>query len=189
MSEIVYEYDTEDEGRRVCERDTQDHYHEIGLYPLNQYDMYLDDGGRRRYVHTDTGDERFYSNRQPGLQLEDGNWSEDYNYIRPHQSSIRDEAYRAWYETTHPRPYTLDGAIHLSFDVTEDDIDNYLIRTALADNQLDTDATSSSSTDQRRVPRGKRTTTDEENIFFQRSLRTPRPIAGVTSNANIKPRR
>ena len=209
--------------------------------------MYLDDGGRRRYVHTDTGDEQFYSDRQPGLQLEDGNWSEDYNYIRPRQSSIRDDAYRAWYETTHPRPYTLNGAIeywinrrkqlqrcqanhplsyeaflranqpaeghpaddtwdygqlfrlHMiraqaaqdlkSFDITEDDIENYLIRTALADNQLDTDATSSSSIDQRRVPGGKRTTTDEENIFFQRSLRTPRPTAGVTLNANIEPRR
>ena len=39
-----------------------------------------------------------------------------------------------------------------SFDITEDDVDNYLIRAALADNQLDNDATSSSSTDQRRVP-------------------------------------
>jgi hypothetical protein len=145
-------------------------------------------------------------------------------------------------ETTHPRPYTLDGAIeywinrrrqlqrcqanhplsyeaflranqpaeghpaddtwdygqlyrlHMirakavqeiikSFDITEDDVDNYLIRAALADNQLDNDAKSSSSTDQRRVPGGKRTTTDEEDIFFQRSLRTPRPTAGVTSNA------
>ena len=68
-----------------------------------------------------------------------------------------------------------------SFGITDDDVDNYLIRTALADNQLDTDSTSSSPTDQRRVPGGKRTTTDEEDIFFQRSLRTPRPTTGVTS--------
>ena len=64
--------------------------------------MYLDDGGRRRYVHTDTGDEQLYSQwQQPGLLLEEGDWSEDYNYIRPGKSSIRDEAYRNWYETTH----------------------------------------------------------------------------------------
>ena len=73
--------------------------------------MYLDDGGRRRYVHTDTRDEQFYAYLQPGLQLEEGNWPEDYNYIRPGQDSLRDEAYREWYETTHPRPYSLDGAI------------------------------------------------------------------------------
>jgi hypothetical protein len=71
-----------------------------------------------------------------------------------------------------------------SLDITEDDVDNYIIRAALSDNQLDNDATSSSSTDQRRVPGGKRTTTDQEDIFFQRSLRTPRPTTGVTSNAN-----
>ena len=73
--------------------------------------MYMDDGGRRKYVHIDTGDERFYSQMQPGLQLEEGKWLEDYNYIRPGESSIRDEAYRNWYETTHPRPYSLDQAI------------------------------------------------------------------------------
>ena len=111
LSEIIYDYDSEDEGQRGYERDTQDRYHEIASYPLNQYREYLDDGGRRRYVHTDTGDEQFYSQWQPGLLLDDGKWSEDYNYIRPSQSSIRDEAYREWYETTHPRPYTLDGAI------------------------------------------------------------------------------
>ncbi len=52
-----------------------------------------------------------------------------------------------------------------SFEITEDDVDNYLIRAALADNQLDNDATSSSSTDQRG---GKRTTTNEEDKFFHR---------------------
>ena len=71
-----------------------------------------------------------------------------------------------------------------SFNITEDDVDNYLIRSALADNQLDNDAASSSSSEQRRVPGGKRTTTKEEDIFFQQSLRTPRPTAGATSNVN-----
>ena len=33
-------------------------------------------------------------------------------------------------------------------------------------------------------PRGKRTTTEQEDIFFHRSLRTPKPTTGVTSNAN-----
>ena len=70
--------------------------------------MYLGDGCRRRYVHNNTADEQFYSQWQPGLQLEEGNWLEDYNYIRPGESSIRDEAYRNWYVTTHPRPYSLD---------------------------------------------------------------------------------
>ena len=131
----------------------------------------------------------------PGLQLEEGEWLDDYNYIRPGESSIRDEAYRNWYETTHPRPYSLDQAIEyywvnqrrqlqryqanhpLSYkaflranqpteghfaddtwdygqlyrlhmiraqaakdiprlDITEEDVDNYLIRTALSDRQL-----------------------------------------------------
>ena len=111
LAEIVYEYDTEDEERRGCVRDAQDHYHEIDSYPLTQYTVYMDDGSRRKYVHDHTGDEQFYSQWQPGLVLEEGNWLEDYNYIRPGQSSIRDEAYRNWYETTHPRPYTLEGAI------------------------------------------------------------------------------
>ncbi len=71
-----------------------------------------------------------------------------------------------------------------SLGITEDDVDNYLIRAALADNQLDNDATSSSSIDQRRVPGGKRTTINEEDKFFHRSLRTPRPTTGATSNFN-----
>jgi hypothetical protein len=32
-------------------------------------------------------------------------------------------------------------------------------------------------------PGGKRSTTEQEDIFFHRSLRTPRPTAGVTSTA------
>jgi hypothetical protein len=60
---------------------------------LNQYLAYLEDGGRRKHVHTtDTGNQSLYSQCQPGIQLEEGNWSENYNYIRPSQSSIRDEA-------------------------------------------------------------------------------------------------
>ena len=62
LAEIICEYDTEDEGRRSCQHD-ENHEH-----PFYQYKMYLDDGGRRRYVHTDTGDEQFYSQWQPGLQ-------------------------------------------------------------------------------------------------------------------------
>ena len=65
LSEIVYEYDTEDDGRRGHERDTQDHYHAIASYPLNQYHEYLDDGGRRRYVHTDTGMSNFTHSGNP----------------------------------------------------------------------------------------------------------------------------
>ena len=106
LAEIIYEYNTDDEGQRGCQRDSADHFHEN-----HQYIMYREDGGRRRCVLTDTGDELVYSQWQPGLQLEEGNWREDYNNIRPSQSSIRDEAYQEWYETTHPRPYTLDGAI------------------------------------------------------------------------------
>ena len=197
---------------------------------------------RRRRPIIDTGDETVYSQWQPGLQLEEGNWQEGYNYIRPSPSSLRDEAYREWYETTHPRPHTLDGAIEywinrcrqlqrcqtnhpLSYEaflranqpaeghpandtwdygqlyrlhmiraqaaqefeshtITEDDIDNYLIRSALADNQLDNDVASSNSSEQRRVPGSKRTTTKEEDTFFQQSLRTPRPTPGSTSNVN-----
>ena len=53
-----------------------------------------------------------------------------------------------------------------SFDITEDDIVNYLIRSALADNQLDNEERSSRLYDLRRVPGGKRTSTDEEESFF-----------------------
>ena len=90
MAEIIYEYNTEDEGQRSYERDAANHFFENHERPLNQYDMYLDDGGRRRCVLTDTGDELVYSHLQPELQLEEGNWREDYNYIRPGPSSIRD---------------------------------------------------------------------------------------------------
>ena len=33
---------------------------------------------------------------------------EDYNYVRPGESSICNEAYRNKYESTHPQPYNLD---------------------------------------------------------------------------------
>ena len=55
------------------------------------------------------------------------------------------------------------------FDITKDDVDNYLIRTALSDRQNDTDATSEQPMDQRRAPGGKRITTEEEDKFFHRS--------------------
>jgi len=71
-----------------------------------------------------------------------------------------------------------------SHAITEDDIDNYLIHSALADNQLHNDAASSNSLEQGRVPGGKRTTTREEDNFFQQSLRTPRPTTGATSSVN-----
>ncbi len=71
-----------------------------------------------------------------------------------------------------------------SYEITEDDIDNYLIRSALADNQLDNDERSSRLYDLRRVPGGKQTTTDEEEYFFHRLLRTPRPTTGETSTVN-----
>jgi hypothetical protein len=71
-----------------------------------------------------------------------------------------------------------------SYTITEDDIDNYLIHSALADNQLDNEERSSRLYELRRVPGGKRTTTDEEEIFFQQSLRTPRPTTGATSSVN-----
>jgi hypothetical protein len=71
-----------------------------------------------------------------------------------------------------------------SFEITEDDIDNYLIRSAIADNQLDNDERSSRLYDLRKVPGGKQTTTNEEKNFFHRSLRTPRPTTGETSTVN-----
>jgi hypothetical protein len=66
---------TRDEGRRGCQRDSDYHFHETLSHPFHQYQMYLDDGGRRRYVHTDTRDEQFYAYLQPGLQLEEDNWT------------------------------------------------------------------------------------------------------------------
>ena len=69
--------------------------------------------------------------------------------------------------------------------ISEEDVDNYLIRTALSDRQHDTDSNSAQSTDQQRgTPWGKRTTTEQEDIFFYRSLQMPKPITGGTSNAN-----
>ena len=101
------------EGRCGCQRDADDQLFENHSHPLHQYITYLKDGGRRRCVLTDTGDDElvYLLQWQPGFQLEEGNWLEDYNYIRPGQSSIRDEAYWNWYETTNPRPYSLDMAI------------------------------------------------------------------------------
>jgi hypothetical protein len=58
LGEIIHEYDTEDEGQRGYERDSQDRFFENHTHPLHQYLAYLDDGGRRRYVLTDTGEER-----------------------------------------------------------------------------------------------------------------------------------
>jgi hypothetical protein len=133
--------------------------------------------------------------------------------IRLGKSCICDEAYRDWYENTHPQPHSLDQAIEywinrrrqlkrcqanppLSYevflhanqpaeghpandtwdygqlyrlhmiraqaaqdisrwDITEEDVDNYLIRIALSDRQHDIDATSTQSTDQRGAPLGK----------------------------------
>jgi hypothetical protein len=59
--------------------------------------------------------------------------------------------------------------------ITKEDIDNYLIRMALSDMQHNIDATSVQSTDQQGFPWGKRSTTDQEDIFFYRSLQTPKP--------------
>ena len=56
-AEIIYEYDTEDDGQRGCQRDADDHLFENHSHPLHQYITYLEDGGRRRCVLTDTGDE------------------------------------------------------------------------------------------------------------------------------------
>ncbi len=70
-----------------------------------------------------------------------------------------------------------------SHAITEDDIDNYLIRSALADNQLDNDERSSRLYNLRRVPGGKRTTTDEEENFFHQSLRT---YTEANSRGNIE---
>jgi hypothetical protein len=67
LADIVYTYETEDEESRAEERASQDYYHEIGSYPHAQYTLYMDDGGRRKYLHDHTGDEQFYSQWQPGL--------------------------------------------------------------------------------------------------------------------------
>ncbi len=61
LAEIIYEYDTEDEGQRGYERESQDRFFEHHTHPLHQYLCYLEDGGRRRLVLTDTGDEAVYS--------------------------------------------------------------------------------------------------------------------------------
>ena len=62
-----------------------------------------------------------------------------------------------------------------SFDITEDDVDNYLIRMLQVHTRWITEESQ---------PGGKRTTTDEEDTLYQQSLRTPMPTTGVTSNAN-----
>ena len=69
LAEIIYDYDNEDEGH-----DSQDRFFENHTHPVHQYLAYLEDGGRRRCVLTDTGDGLVYSQWQPGLQLEEGNW-------------------------------------------------------------------------------------------------------------------
>ncbi len=90
----------------------------------------------------------------------------------------REEEYHG-YSQEEPRPRFENGhksTPHLNprGDITEDDVDNYLTRMVLSDTQHDIDATRSHTMDHRRVPGGKRTTTDEEDTFLQQSLRTPR---------------
>ena len=121
-------------------------------------------------MHTDTGDESLYSQWQPGLQLEEGNWLEDYNYWTSRRRQLRrcqanhPLSYEAFLRANqpaegHPADDTWDYGqlyrLHMiraqaaqdfkSFNITEDDVDNYLIRMALADNQLDNDATTPST--------------------------------------------
>ena len=108
LAEIVYEYDTEDERQLDCQRDAQDHFYKNHTHPLHQFLTFLEDGGRRRFEPNDTGNESLYSQWQPGIQLKEVNWIEDYNYIRLGESSIHNEAYRDWYE---PQLHSLDQAI------------------------------------------------------------------------------
>ena len=93
---------------------------------------------------------------------------DNYNDARPTSHPLSYEAFLRANQPTegHPADDTWDyGQLYRlhtiraqaaqdlkSFDITDNDVDNYLIRAALADNQLDNDATSSSSKDQRRVP-------------------------------------
>ena len=45
LAEIIYEYDTDDEGRRSCTREADDHFFESHTHPLHQYTVYRADGG------------------------------------------------------------------------------------------------------------------------------------------------
>ena len=47
LAEIIYEYDTEDEGQRGYQRDSQDRFFESHTHPLHQYTLYRADGGRQ----------------------------------------------------------------------------------------------------------------------------------------------
>ena len=49
LAKIIYEYDTEDEGQRSYQRETQDRFHDTHSHPFYQYQMYMDVGGRRTH--------------------------------------------------------------------------------------------------------------------------------------------
>ena len=111
LADLVYEYDSDPNESRSEQRDTQDHYHSAWITPFQRYTWYREEGGQRKFYPDDTGKEDYYSQWQPGPKLEEGNWMEDYNYIRPSPTSLRDAAYREWYESTHPEPSCMAEAV------------------------------------------------------------------------------
>ena len=81
LSDFSYDYDTVDEEERGYQRDAQDRDYEKSITPFHIYIWYREEGGQPRFFLEDTGNKEHYSQWQPGLQLEEGIWTKDYNYI------------------------------------------------------------------------------------------------------------
>ena len=114
----------------------------------------------------DHGAIEYWTNRRRQLQRCQANHPLSYEaFLRANQPAEGHPADDTWDYGQLYRLHMIRAQAAQEFEshaITEDDIDNYLIRSALADNQLDNDERSSRLYDLRRVPGGKRTTTDEE---------------------------
>jgi hypothetical protein len=78
--------------------------------PIEQYSEYSWEGGRRKFQQVEVPIYVAQGLEQQGVILEEGEWTEDYNYIRPSESAFANAACREWYQHTHPSPDSLDRA-------------------------------------------------------------------------------
>ena len=116
LADLAYDYedydsDEDNERIRITARSEQDDLHNMTITPFHRYKWYREEGGQRKFFAEDNGTEVHYAQWQPDIQLEEGEWMEDYNYIRPSPSSVRDGDYCKWYSHTHPVPTTMEQAV------------------------------------------------------------------------------
>jgi hypothetical protein len=75
-----------------------------------RYQWYLYEGGQRKFDPADNGTENHYPIGLP-VRFEEGNWLEDYNFIRPSVEAMRDIGYRHWFRVNHPHVNNIVDAV------------------------------------------------------------------------------